>query len=76
VLAIDTQKTHPAIETLDTTKADVHGFARDIDQDVEQIALQEAWHKAYGPERLCSVFTLIRGAEPWQLIRLTARSGG
>jgi len=76
VLAIDTQKIHPAIETLDVTQTDVHGLSDDIRQDMEQIALQVAWHKTYGPEKLCSILTLMRGAEPWKLIKLTDRSGG
>jgi hypothetical protein len=72
-LDIDTQHVHPAIGTLDVTRADAHAFARDIDGDLQQIAQQQQWHNLYGPVRLCSIRTLIFASEPWKLVRLVTR---
>jgi hypothetical protein len=65
---------HPAIGTLDVTKADAHAFARDIDGDLQQIALQQQWHNLYGPVRLCSIRALAFASEPWKLVSLVKRN--
>ena len=73
VLDIDTKDTHPAIATLKITKKDAHAFAHNIDQDLTQFEKQQTWHTAYGPVRLCSVYKLASGSEPWHLIGLVKR---
>jgi hypothetical protein len=72
-LGIDTRQLHPAIETVDITKAEARGFGPNVDQDLALVDKQQAWHKFYGPVRLCSIVTLLHGSEPWKLIKLVPR---
>jgi hypothetical protein len=78
-LGIDTKTAHPAIETLDITKADAHAFTQTVDEDLKQLKQQQDWHESHAPVRRCSVGTLTYSllsdrAEPWRLIRLVKRS--
>ena len=73
-LDIDTQLVHPAIQTLNVTKAEALAFRPDVEKDLSLVDKQQAWHKFYGPVRLCSVRTLFDGSQPWKLIELRARA--
>jgi hypothetical protein len=72
-LQIDTQNVHAAIATLQFTKAKANNFVQNINDDLQQVSLQQDWHIRYGPERLCSLWTLISTDEPWKLIGLKER---
>jgi hypothetical protein len=73
ILDIDTQVAHPEIESLNFTGKDTETYAHTIDGDLTEVARQQAWHKFYGPSRLCSLWTLVWGSEPWRLISLVNR---
>ena len=74
-LKIDTQKIHPAIQTLDVNGEKAHAFRSDIDKDLVEVEKQQEWHKIYGPVRLCSNLRAVFGAsEPWKLIELRPRA--
>ena len=73
-LAIDTLNVHSAIEALQITGAKANSYRQYIDKDLQDIARQLAWHRDYGPVRLCSYYSAIISAEePWKLILLKAR---
>jgi len=77
-LEIDIKELHPEVETLDVTMKDPVVFSPKIDDDLNQIARQLAWHQFYAPIRRCSLQQMIYStfsdsSEPWKLFRLVRR---